>query len=371
MTRALIVALFVTWFPSGNKAQAHESSANHSSPEFHQPRKAFALRRDSVERRDLAGRLGPRVCGGIPAEPQSLWELGIFDAQIEGVLLSSKTQFEGGLLAFAQKKSRLLARLNHLGGYAYGLCPDGAKAWAVAVPSPELITPPSSDRKLLLPIASLKARCASYTVDFAAERGGLPQKVPVDKKDFVDTKAMPSGVVSVTCQPRAPSWQGPVLWAMVPVKRDGDVKLPIVLQSDEKNSLSDNLARWIGQIREKEGLPPLVRHAELDHYAELLAIDGSLRHNRTQQALIAQKLRDTSTSPIGEDRVRARDLSSMAWLLWHSPRHRGLLLDPGATAVGIGLKSVGPETLAVVLTGKTVNKTTVLRPDNGPGKALR
>lgn len=370
MARSLAFAAVLAWFTSSPNVQARESIPSHLDSQRQISRAPSMLLLDPVERRDLSRVLGPLMCANQPPDPEALWQMGIYDAQIEGLRLSSKGHDKDVLLATAQKKSRILARMRHFGGHAYGVCADGSKAWGLAVPSPEPISILSDSGKVSLPTASLKARCESFRVDFANEDGGQPKIVKLGKNALASIAGMGRGVLSMTCQPRAPRWQGPVLWALVPSSKDLGIKIPF-LPEGQPRSIEDALSHWIGQIRAKEGVAPLMIHSELQHYADLLAIDGSLRHNRTQLNIIARKLRNTTTSPLGEDRVRAGDLASMVWLLWNSPRHRGLLLDPAASSLGIGTKNLGSETLAVILTGKTEQKTTVLRQGRGQDKSLR
>jgi hypothetical protein len=360
----------LAWFTSSLNVQARESNPSHLDSQKQIRPSPSILRRGPVERLDLSRALGPLLCVDKSPDPKALWEMGIFDAQIEGLRLSSKGHDKDVLLATAQKKSRILARMKHFGGYAYGVCADGSIAWGLAVPSPEPISSISDSGKFPMPMASLKARCESFRVDFANEDGGQPKTVPLGKNKLASIAGMGRGVLSVTCQPRAPRWQGPVLWALVPSNKSIEFKIPFS-PNGQPRSIEDGLRHWIGQIRAKEGLAPLMIHPELQHYGDLLAIDGSLRHNRTQLNIVARKLRHTTTSPLGEDRVRAQDLASMVWLLWNSPRHRGLLLDPAASSLGIGTKNLGSETLAVILTGKTEQKTTVLRQGRGQSKSLR
>ncbi len=370
MARSLAFAMVLVGFTSSPHAQAREAIPGHSDSQKRIRPAPSTLPRDPVERRDLSSALGPLMCANQPPDSKTLWQMGIFDAQMEGLRLSSEVYGKDVLLATARKKSRILARMRHFGGHAYGVCSDGSRAWGLAVPSPEAISPLSERGRVTLPVASLKARCESFRVDFANENGGQPKAIQLVKNESAVISAMGRGVLSITCQPKTPHWQGPVLWALMPSSKGLDFKVPDLLESQPR-SIDDGLSHWIGQIRAKEGLAPLIIHSELQRYAELLAIDGSLRHNRTQLNVVARKLRNTTISPLGEDRVRARDLASMVWLLWNSPRHRGLLLDPAASSLGIGTKNLGSETLAVILTGKTEQKTTVLRQGRGQNKSLR
>jgi uncharacterized protein YkwD len=163
---------------------------------------------------------------------------------------------------------------------------------------------------------------------------------------------------------------GPVLWYLTPLF-GGPQTLPPESEALSHGELSRSLALWINKIRYKEGLKALHFDRDLEIFAGFLAKNGSLMHDRYQLKSIFHKMKDSHVSPLGEDRVRAPDALTMAWLLWNSPRHRGLLLSPEATAIGVGSRTLGAESLAVILTGKDSLRSAALRGQGDSKKVLK
>jgi hypothetical protein len=86
----------------------------------------------------------------------------------------------------------------------------------------------------------------------------------------------------------------------------------------------------------------------------ILAVDGSLSHDRLLLKKTAALLEDTAKLRlIGEDRVKGKDAHAMAWLWWNSPRHRSLILNTEATAAGLAARGLGEEQLAVLAVATT------------------
>jgi hypothetical protein len=315
-----------------------------------------------VERKDVVDGFGAVFCASEAAPsalPLSLWEKGITDAQIEGRALVRRLGREASV-QMAERKARTLARMRRYLGYAHGTCTDG-RAWAIGLPAPEPLVRQGDE--LLLPQAALREACESWRVDFARNAGGDAEQLHA-AAGKVSLKGLDDGVVSLTCQPHAPGWRGPVEWHMSPVGKAPGTLPPKPEALTVGKSAEEGLIAWVNRIRTAAKLPPLAPRDELTREADMLAIDPSLTHNRkllrkATEALASQKLR-----LIGEDRVKGRDTSEMAWLLWHSPRHRALLLDKKATGIGIALRKAGDGELAVLVVAAH-DATLVGRSDNG------
>lgn len=300
-----------------------------------------------VERKDVAHGFGAVFCASEAAPsalPHALWEQGITDAQIEGRALVRRLGGEAGARV-AERKARSLARMRRYLGYAHGTCPDG-RAWAIALPAPAPLVRQGDE--LVLPQAALREACESWRVDFARNAGGGAERLHA-AAGKVSLKGLGDGIVSVTCQAHAPGWRGPVEWHMSPVGKAPAALPPEAEALEVGKSADESLIAWVNRIRAAGKLPPLAPRDELTREADMLAIDPSLTHNRkllrkATEALASQKLR-----LIGEDRVKGRDTSEMAWLLWHSPRHRALLLDRKATGIGIALRKAQGGDLAVLI----------------------
>lgn len=297
-------------------------------------------------RRDVVEGFGKIACDPSGPSAAKAWAAGIYDAQVEGRKLEP---LAGQAVSSddALRKGKTLAKIRGFGGYAGGLCADGS-GWAAAFPAAAPLGRLDAKGRMQLPQQALKHQCESFRVDYAARDTGAP-------RELLDVVALPLdhlavGSISVTCQPKSPRWQGPVLWFLLPV---GDGPGAVPPEADALVSGADptaSLTTWLNRVRVKEGLLPLESLATLAAEAGVLAVDGDLSHNRELLRKVAGQLAADKLKLIGEDRVRATDAVQMAWLLWNSPRHRGLLLNKEASAVGIALRQLGPEQLAVLIT---------------------
>lgn len=321
-------------------------------------------------RRDLSTAFGKAVCAGeIGDKPLAAWATQAYDAQIEAHLVASR---HGQPVATEDlaKRARGLASLRSLAGYSYGLCEGGQRGWIAVVPAPTALK--LGQDQWTLPQTDLERLCSSYRVDFAARQvdavRGLKQLVIFGST--VNTKDLGDGTVSLTCQPRTPRWQGPVLWYLAPVGK-GPETTPPDGESIAAATSTTALVPWLQRLRASQGLPPMAASEALNEAAANLAADGSLVHNRQllQQAEAAVKTKNIDL--LGEDRVRAHDTASMAWLLWNSPRHRQLLLNKDANVVGIASRAIDDDQLAVLVIGKGQAVNTSLRaPTNKAGAAV-
>lgn len=302
-----------------------------------------------VERKDIADSLGPALCTSptVPsALPLGLWEKGISDAQIEGRLLEQRFSVEINL-SQAQRKAKSLARMRRYQGYAYGTCSDG-RAWALALPAPAPLE--RTGEKLAVPALALHETCESWRVDYARNNGGT--SVPLRSHGgTIDIKTLEPGVVSVSCQPRKPRWQGPAQWYLTPIGLAPSAEVPGAESLKNGQTSEAGLIAWINQVRSQNQRRPLVVHADLTSEAGILAIDPSLTHNRKMLTAASTTLAGQKLRFLGENRVKGRDLHEMAWLLWYSPRHRSLLLNEEARWLGVTLRNTREGKLAVIVIG--------------------
>lgn len=313
------------------------------------------------ERKDLAEKLQAVLCSEHPdLTAQKTLSLGIHDAQIDARLVESVA---GNFVSarMLTKKAKALASMKHFHGYALGICGE-RKGWVAAIPAPAPLS--STGTGFTYDLNALKRSCRAYRVDYAALHGGTSVKVPTSGS--IDAKKLGAGMVEVTCQPSFPRWIGPVVWYLAPTSGQF-----AAMTSDRKTSASDSqtLSAWISAVRKNESLEPLVSSDALANAAELLSIDTSVTHNRSNTDGLRSRVKASSSLEIlGELRVRGQNVDDLIWMLWHSPRHRDLILANKATNIGLHVKSVGTELLAVVLSAHESRPVTAAREIKKPLK---
>ncbi len=295
-------------------------------------------------RKDASNKLAKIVCSKKPLDSTNAELAGIYDAQIEGQLLIPNRSGKAELKD-AARKARSLARINNYHGYAFGVCPSGI-GFSVALPSPSPL-----HSKGQLPMAALKKHCRNWRADFAPATAAAPVRINVKSGSLRLPRA--SGTMSITCQPKSPSWQGPIQWYSVPlgtgaagIPSSSLVKKP---SDDRRNSLYE----WINAARKSAGIAPLIVNKPLESTADSLAIGGRLSHDRKMLRSSAADLKPNGVHLIGENRVKGNTTEEMARLLWNSPRHRSLLLNSNATYVGIKLVTARNGFLAVLVFGES------------------
>lgn len=303
-------------------------------------------------RAELPAALNSGLCHSTPANrsPNWAWQYGVYDAQIEGRDIR-RVDGQAVSLAEAEAAAKSLAAVRHHGGYAAGVCADGS-AWALSLPAPSpLVTKQAgSSRIWQLPLHELRERCATSRLDFAPSTLEAPRALSMDQGS-IDLNHLPDGVVSLTCQPRAPRWAGPVLWYLAPVGAKGatqEIPEASALLTASA-SVPERLSAWILRLRAAAGLTPVSFTEPLQKAAGQLAANGGISHDRQQLQKVASGLEALQVRFLGEDRVRASDAMEMAWLWWNSPRHRELLLNPAATQMGLAQRRVGQATLVVLV----------------------
>lgn len=291
--------------------------------------------------------LRERVCAGDTSpSPQDLWKLGLYDAQINA--LRSKTAASRQEL-ITQTAKELQKNRHH--GYAYGQCPGGRHSWIVTTPSTGNLLDLSS-KTLRVHLSLMITACASVDIDFAAEDGGMPRSLlKRHKPDFaaalINPEFLRPGTLAVTCHPENPKKNGPELWALAAVQGGSKATAP-----QESFEMKDFYS-WLQDRRSEQGLDMLtINPPELQELAEELSKVDGLKHPRALLNERGRDLKKKKISLLGENRAEASNLSEMAWLLWNSPQHRRLLLNPKANSLGLAVKGSGREKLLVMVVGK-------------------
>jgi hypothetical protein len=302
-------------------------------------------------RADVKDQLQSLMCAETPLlDARNTIALGIYDAQIDIRLIESiaGTNLSEKMLT---KKSKALAAMKRYLGYTQGLCSD-RKGWVAALPAPGPLLRTADGFEIKSD--AIKTSCKTHRFDFASTSAGRSQRLPDSRK--IRTTKLGEGIVEVTCQPSFPRWQGPVVWYMAPTSINALADKPKLTDTDDR---AGALSLWIASIRSKEGLNPIISNDALKRAAELLTIDSSVTHNRANTDSMREKINATdSLRVLGEIRVRGQTTEDLAWMLWHSPRHRDLLLQNEATTYGLAIKEVGTELLAVFLGAEEVRPVT-------------
>jgi hypothetical protein len=302
-----------------------------------------------VFRNDLPAKLGRILCEDRKALSTELsWKYGLNDAQLEGRFFLPRAGVKATIQEMSKRGKSLAKRMHHH-GFAGGVCPDGS-GWAISVPAP-IEMKPAQNGGLTLPMAELTDHCSDVAVDFAPSGRGLG-KVLNTVPTTISLRSLGQGTLSVSCLPRTPAWQGTVMWYLQPVNTTAVTEIPGKPILDGSDAPELVLARWINELRKNEKLPPIIFGAlPMAEAANLLSIGGGIIHNRKLLKNAKDLLAGRKFTLIGEDRVKAESIPSLAWHLWNSPRHRRLLLDNKATHLGISLQKQYDGFFAVIATG--------------------
>ena len=79
---------------------------------------------------------------------------------------------------------------------------------------------------------------------------------------------------------------------------------------------------------------------------------AAIRHNLSALGAVRDSLLKKGIEALGEDRVRGRNIDELVGLIWMSPLHRDLVLNPVADAMGIAVRQDSEGFFAVILVGK-------------------
>lgn len=304
-------------------------------------------------RSDLETALQQSLCAAREVQqaltPLRLWEAGIFDTQMEASWISSDQPIEAAELAAAARDQ---ARSLHHRGFAYGLC-SPYQAWMISSPAGE---PPLAKREeglVFVNSPALAASCAFFEVDAAASSGGIPRSLLAKQKPGlqaleINTAYLSPGTLSVSCHPPNPEKRGPELWALLPIGSWDPGAIPEAQVAHDSDFSS--LRTWLQKVRAGHRLPVLRADSPLlSRFAQELLQHESIRHPRPLIRSQTAELKKRRGSWLGENRVKAFSPYEMAWLLWHSPQHRRLLLHAKANAIGLQISQKRPEKLLVMV----------------------
>lgn len=290
-------------------------------------------------RSDLQEKLGKPLCQqSTPPEPRQLWEWAIYDAQIQAAWILADDAISPLDLEVAARQQAVDAQHS---GYAFGLC-SPRKAWVVSTHAPYPLFEKHADAITLSP-AALHSRCSSFDLDAAAREGGLPRSLRKKSREWqntwrINSHFLEAGTLSITCHPGNKGQRGPELWGLMPVGQWNFDEVPHFQESS-----SASLINWIQDVRKVHRLNSLqADKLVLGRFAQQLSGSSSIRHPRALLLKQAAELKKLKGKFLGENRVKGMDPRAMAWLLWHSPQHRRLLLHREANAIGYKMAQADP-----------------------------
>lgn len=280
-----------------------------------------------------------------PLSTKELWKAGVYDAQIEGQFFQRKRGKKISL-SFLRDEAYNFAKEKNHHGLVYGVCKGGNMGYILSMPSPSAVL--TDQINLNIPVYAASQHCSKVSLDIAPSTDGKIETIspilPVIK--LVD---IPQGVLSFTCWPKAPEWQGPVLWFLMPIGEGGNIEIPFLSVLSKKLSNYQKITAWINKIREKASVKPVGFSTSFSKNAADLASSLSVIHDRRLLNNLSESMKKQGYLFIGENRVKGVDLHNLLKHLWVSPRHRKLLLNPKATILGLKLKRLKDEIFLVTV----------------------
>jgi len=327
-------------------------------------------------RLDLTQKLSLFLCEQDPTKvlPSQLWQQGVFDFD----MTSYQIQAESGQWlsqSRVQKAAQTFAQQNHHGGYAFALCSQ-QKAWIITAPSQ---IPPvrRSEQAILFSLDAARLSCRSLAIDHASQHTSQVRRIlqhSLGKKSEhskypntsgpwlqINHHLLSTGFLTLTCLPKQ-SNLGPITWTMLPIFNKHQ---RLTEARKYPNSAEPKLIlQWINQQRQEAGLASLQSNSPQLYQAAAALSQHNLtvHHQRPHLRKIRDHLAPQGFRLIGENRVRAGSPSLLAWLLWNSPRHRSLLLNPKATHIGINIRHIDQEKLLVLVLGEQTDTNKKLPP---------
>lgn len=280
------------------------------------------------------------------ATAEDLFKNGVFDAQVQALRLTPKTSSRITQRQIVDRAKKLVSETNQ-SAYAYGLCGDGS-AWAMAFAVSDPVT--VENNQLKIPVA-FERSCVPGTLKalFSPELRGRSLGLAISKNNLAllpDQK----GYAAVSCVMTRDRNGGQREVALVPVAGASIDVADIGKKSFAK--IDENLTAWINEKRRIENLPALVEQKDLHEAAKSLMGSKLISHDLATLSSTRKALNNRGIEPIGEDRVRGRDLNEIVGLVWISPAHRDLILNPSAELVGVGVQKDEAGIFAVILAGR-------------------
>lgn len=272
---------------------------------------------------------------------------GFFDAQVEVVSLKPKNSTKKLNADEIRSRAVKLALTNGQLGYASGVCTDGS-GWAMSLPNGDGFA--LDGRQIKIP-RSLPTVCVPGSIKafFAPENQGRSLALKIDKSLMAEVPDK-KGYAAVTCVFRSDSVAGPRELALIPFfgARSDPRDLGQVLLTKSTNNLAD----WINGVRRRENLPGLPIDRSMTEAANGLKRRRDVRHNFDNLFSARENLKRKGFDLLGENRVRGQDLAELVGLLWMSPVHRDLILNPSAEVMGVVESKDDQGLFAVIIAGK-------------------
>ncbi|NRA45899.1 MAG: hypothetical protein HRU09_13160 [Oligoflexales bacterium] len=282
------------------------------------------------------------------------WSQGIYDAAIEVRMINRKDKgalSTGKLRAFAIWQMKQ----NYHHGFGFGKC-SKERAFTLSVPSRKAITFAKNGKSLSLPMT--RHSCKRVYAQHVAEKGGLSKKLKFSRHGRIKIAKLDPGMLSISCQPKHPKWLGPILWFLVPIKLKQFPEVPSQELFSSTQNAQQQLQTWVNHVRRHESLVPLnFTKKVLKDAASELAVSKMLFHDRSVMKQVKSTLKGEDLKPLGEDRAKASTLPRIAWLLWHSPAHRDLILNKDADLAGMSLSKEGGQYFMVLMTAQSEKVT--------------
>lgn len=293
----------------------------------------------SIDQESISGgnrqdyvRILDEACSGLKLSSLDLWKHNLYDAQVQGAVVSIK---QGSSLQASdfEKIAKKFADSNFHKGYYWAKCSKD-RLLVLSSPSSYPLRKISS-KQYELSSMSIKD-CSKYSINYAPSESGeskvirpnLEMDAKEDKNLFLNLDILKKGTLSLSC---TNSKNELSLLYLAPVK-DGGQDIP--LYTFLKSTLADvsSLVVWINNLRRKEGLSSIdFTDKLLVPISQQLIKDKRVEHDLKKLQAIRDYLQKKNLRFLGEDRVKAESFEKMMWLLWNSPTHRSLLLEKKAT----------------------------------------
>lgn len=268
----------------------------------------------------------------------SLKDFGVYDAQLELAFVKDVKNPEAFARDYAQE--------NKHRGFSFGSCKD-QRQWIVSSPSPSAVLQIIEEKKFLsIDEKALKTVCGSYDIDGIQKAVEAPVSIrkaaqPKDKSSEIPLELETYSTVTLTCHPKDKDKEGPELWALAPLS------IPDAIRNLKTE---DDFRFWIAELRRRNKLEVLATgNKSLQDLADESSAIKDLRHPRE---LLLRKKADLShlnIEVLGENRAAAPSYKALAELLWNSPTHRRLLLNPKANQIALKTREKGDEKLLVMV----------------------
>ncbi len=306
-----------------------------------------------VPRTDLNQKLAQPLCVDIhQLSHMELWQKQVFDAQIQGFRVRPKGRKPLTTTALEKMAQEQSQRMGH-GGFAHAICADGT-GWFLTTPAARGVG--FSDELLRIPAETLSASCREIYLDFASEHESSTRTVPLpqrrDASDWaINSHFLAAGSLSITCLPKQPDWQGPVLWSLVPIQK-AKMAPPITVTFGGPNPAPEKLLAWVNELRLSSKIAPLQPNRHMDEAAQQLSQEATVTHDRRVLAKVRAGLEAHKLAFLGENRAQGKTLDDISWLFWASPRHRQLLMESAAKYIGISVRSGKNRHFVVMITAR-------------------